>query len=85
MENKITKKEAIKIARSQVSMPYKFGDGYQYNTFCEKLAAWIESTSHSSWHGAMNSRHQALLDKASILRGNGYKNLDHKTHWTKQV
>lgn len=85
MENKITKKAAIKIARSQVSMPYKFGDGYKYNAFCEKREVFIESIIHSSWHGVMNSRHQALLNKASILLGNYYKQLELGTHWTKQV
>lgn len=59
----MTKKEAIKQARREVTDLYRFGDGWTFNTYSEKHNAWFQGNS-TNYPMAQVRRAEVLIEKA---------------------
>jgi hypothetical protein len=65
---KITRNQAIKIARKNVSTLSKFGDSYKYATYIHQFDAWRESSPREYYH-AQSHRSQNMIDIARDAMG----------------
>lgn len=69
----MTKKQAIKTARDNVSDIYRFGDNYRFSVYDKNLNAWCESWPTDYWR-AKSNRSEALAIAAR--QALGYSNGD---------
>ena len=46
----MTKSKAIKTARDEVSELYRFGDGYRFQIYNERLNGWSETYPTNYWN-----------------------------------
>jgi len=57
---KMTKKEAIALAKQSVSTLYKFGNGWKYSIYCPKFHAWRETHPTDYWRASFNRRRDLI-------------------------
>jgi len=62
------KKQAIQLARDNVSEIYKFGEGYRFSAYDERVNAWRESWVTDYWT-AQAHRAEALIRAARKALG----------------
>lgn len=72
----MTKTQAIKQARSEVSQLYRFGDGFKYSAYDPTRNSWVESEAFPYWK-AMAHRCEGLVIRAvAAMYGDVSKGLD---------
>lgn len=86
----MTKKEAIKKARENVSELYRFGENWRFNYYDRKCNVWRESCPRD-YFGALFFRSMELIYQASLeLTGDDYLASEkmakyHSGRWTEFV
>lgn len=81
---KITKSEAIKQARLNISQLFKSGNGYKFLIWDEKKQAWIDGGVYEFWFASWK-RSQAMVDVARDLLGKSWKEYTGVGRWTDSV
>jgi len=75
----MTKTQAIKKARNQVTSIYAFGNNYRFNYFDESMNCWCESNP-SNYHSVLFHRSQELIYRTCQLMGLSYDQCCHKMY-----